>query len=643
MNGPSGVEPVVGDDPPPQIPEDVYGSWCPSLSPDGEQVAFISDRGGLPEVWIRSMDGGRPVRVPFAGQRVTGVSWSPTGEWLAGVVAPVGASRTEIWVARPDGSEAHLVAGAAPGTAVLAEGRSRGWTAAGELIVTEFHPGSRVLRIDPSGGADAFVLSDGELMLAVDVTPDGRRLLLRKGPRGARDVYVRDLGRPSGLEPLLPRLEGGSTDAGCLSPDGELAHLRSDADRELAELVTVPLGSDAPPIVLGRAESELEDIVLSADGRVAALTWNVEGGLSALTLLEVATGRQHAVVPLPRPVVHGCGLSHDGSRLVLCAEGPADPRGIWTLDVAAALAAEPGPGGPVGLVPVSSPGRGPLKASVGATADSIEPAAVVRPVLVGFRSADGTPISGWLYSPGIVGPFPTLIWLHGGPEMQERPVYNSLFQSLLAAGIAVFAPNVRGSTGHGRAFRHADDVAGRYGAFEDVEACVGHLVDIGIAEPGRIGISGRSYGGYLAVAALVRFPELFAVGVDVCGMTDLHTFYADTEPWIAAAAVSKYGHPEHDRDLLRDLSPLRAVDRIRAPLLIVHGADDTNVPLGEATQLAAALAERGMPHRLLVFEGEGHELLATENRVEFVRAVVAWVCDHMGDPRPTELAVRLTG
>jgi dipeptidyl aminopeptidase/acylaminoacyl peptidase len=393
--------------------------------------------------------------------------------------------------------------------------------------------------------------------------------------------------------------------------------------------------------VVSRSDGELEDVVLSGDGRVAALTWNVDGGISALTLLEVPTGRQYAVLPLPRPIIHGCGLSSDGSRLVLCAEGPTDPRGIWTLDVRAALDGDHG--SQVGLVPVSSPGRGPLQASVGATADSIDPAAVVRPVLVGLRSADGTPVSGWLYSPGAVGPFPTLIWLHGGPEMQERPVYNSLFQSLLAEGVAVFAPNVRGSTGHGRSFRHADDVAGRYGAFEDVAACAEHLIDIGIAQRGRIGISGRSYGGYLTVAALVRYPDLFAVGVDVSGMSDLHTFYRDTEPWIGAAAVSKYGHPEHDADLLRDLSPLRAVDRIQAPLLIVHGSDDTNVPLGEATQLAAALAERHLPHRLLVFEGEGHELLATENRVEFVRAVVAWVVRHLGDAHAFDPPAILTG
>lgn len=639
------LSPTVPTDDGARVPEDLFGSWGPTLSPDAARVAFVSDRSGRPEVWIRSMEGGPPVLVPVADRRVTVVTWSPTGGWLACLVAPPGASRTEVWVVRPDGSGAHLIAGAAPATAVIASGRSRGWTADGHLVVTETDARSRVLLVDPDGGsqvvlADADVpapsevglegaptFGDRALLHAVDVTPDCRRILLRVGPRGARELVVFDLGDPPSDRRVMARPSGGSTDLGCLTPDGMTVLARTDADRDRAELITATIGAHVATSSIGRPDGELEDIALSDDGSVAALTWNVGGGTSALTLLEVAAGHQHAVDPLPRPVIDGCALSPDGSQLVLTAEGPADPRGVWSLDVAATLA-DAG-AGTVALVPLSSPGRGALVASRGATAASIDPARIVVPDLIGLRSPDGTPIDGWLYRPATGGPFPTLIWLHGGPEAQARPVYNSLFQSLLAAGIAVFAPNVRGSTGHGRAYRHADDGARRYGAFEDVAACAAHLVDIGVAQPGRIGVSGRSYGGYLALAALVRYPDLFAVGVDVSGMSDLQTFYEHTEPWIAAAAVTKYGDPVADRDLLRDLSPIHAVDQIRAPLLIVHGADDTNVPLTEATQLAAALDALGLPHRLLVFEDEGHDLLSTPNRVTFVHAVVTWVASHL--------------
>jgi dipeptidyl aminopeptidase/acylaminoacyl peptidase len=144
-------------------------------------------------------------------------------------------------------------------------------------------------------------------------------------------------------------------------------------------------------------------------------------------------------------------------------------------------------------------------------------------------------------------------------------------------------------------------------------------------------VSGRSYGGYLTLVALAWFPELFRVGVDVCGISDFATFYAQTEPWIAAAAVTKYGDPQADAALLRELSPIHSVDRITAPLLVVHGTYDTNVPIVEAEQIVAALQERGASPGLLLFDDEGHEVHSTANRVLFVREVVRWVTGHLLD------------
>ena len=165
-----------------------------------------------------------------------------------------------------------------------------------------------------------------------------------------------------------------------------------------------------------------------------------------------------------------------------------------------------------------------------------------------------------------------------------------------------------------------------------MRAAVGSLVDAGLADPSRIGVSGRSYGGYLTLVALAWFPELFRVGVDVCGISDFATFYAETEPWIAAAAVTKYGDPQADAALLHELSPIHSVDTITAPLLVVHGAYDTNVPIVEAEQIVAALQERGASPGYLLFDDEGHEVHGVENRARFVREVVAWVAGHLSDP-----------
>jgi dipeptidyl aminopeptidase/acylaminoacyl peptidase len=606
------------------VPEDVYGSWSASPSPDGQHVAFISDRSGEPAVWIQGPEAPRLAKLQTPLHRVLTVSWSPDGEWLACDTAAAGSSRNEIYLVRPDGRDLHLVAGAEPGTAVLGTGAHHGWSADGRLVVTEtLELESVALLIDPESRVRQRITA-GPLVMALDVNPYVGRALLRLGPRSYRYLVVVDLDGTN-ERPVVTGEGPGSVDRGCLSADGRTVYARSDVGRELAALVAVDIsdGADArPPVVLAeRSDAELEDVVPAADGSSLVLLWNVHGGTSALSLLDLATGREDEVTPLPRDVVDECRLQPGGKALLLTAEDWADPRGVWTVDLTSAEA-----------TPLSSRADGALRGSRGASAPTIEAADVIRPQLRQFRSADGTQLTGWLYRPDSPAPWPTMIHLHGGPEAQERPVYNSLFQSLVAAGIAVFAPNVRGSTGFGRTFVTADEVGRRYGAIEDVAASVAHLVDTGVADAHRVGCMGRSYGGYLTLAALVWHPELFAVGIDVCGMADFETFYRHTEPRIAAAAVSKYGHPETDAELLRDLSPIHRIDNLTAPLLVVHGAEDTNVPVEEAQQVVDALAAREVEHRFLLFEGEGHELLATPNRVTFVQAAVGWVGHHLGVP-----------
>jgi dipeptidyl aminopeptidase/acylaminoacyl peptidase len=115
-------------------------------------------------------------------------------------------------------------------------------------------------------------------------------------------------------------------------------------------------------------------------------------------------------------------------------------------------------------------------------------------------------------------------------------------------------------------------------------------------------------------------------------MSNFATFYRHTEPWIASAAVSKYGDPVADAELLRDLSPITHIDRLRTPLLVVHGENDSNVPVIEAEQVVEALRERGVEHRYLLFPGEGHELLRRTSRAEYLRETVDWLSTHLLTP-----------
>nr|WP_223844432.1 prolyl oligopeptidase family serine peptidase [Streptomyces fradiae] len=332
----------------------------------------------------------------------------------------------------------------------------------------------------------------------------------------------------------------------------------------------------------------------------------------------VVEGRRD--VPLPHEVATRVAPAGPGGA-ALALSGSRRRPGVWWL---------PGAGTPL-MTPWSSrdedavpPGRRPT-----------------RPVLHRFTAQDGMPLSGWYYrAPGRAPgrPAPCVLHLHGGPEEQERPVLEPLYHELLGRGFDVFAPDVRGSSGHGRSFVDADLGTGRFAAIQDVADCAAHAVLAGPADPSRLAVMGRSYGGYLVMASLVWHPELFRTGVAVCGMSDFQSFFAGTEPWIAESAAHKYGHPERDRELLRSLSPLHRVDALRVPVLAVHGEHDTNVPPGESEQFVRAARERGVAAELLTLRDEGHDFQRADNRRLFRRSAADWLERHLagggGGPAP---------
>ncbi|MBG0560313.1 S9 family peptidase [Actinoplanes aureus] len=586
------------------IESEVAGNWSPTLSPDGRHMAYVSDRGGAPAVWVQPVGSELTFRVDTGGEPVSAVQWSSGGGWLACQIAPGGAPRHEVWLIRPDGTELHQVAGFGADTA-----DNMRWLPGRSLLALTENL-TRAVVVD-AVTAERRVIADGDLVSLLDVDPAGRFALLRYGPRGARHIVLRDL--VTGTEKPVTSGEQAifSPGGGCvyaLSQDGEfpvLLRVAGDAVEALtASAPTDPAGTisaastAAQPV--GTLGGEVETFAVTADGRTAAILWNVRGGESEVALLDLDHDGDRVpsvLAPLPGLVVSGLAWSFDGSALAFTAEGPGQPHGVWVCDR---------DGGDVRAV-----------AALPAAPDAI------RPTLETFAAHDGLTLTGWLFRPPVPGPHPTVLWLHGGPEAQERPGHGPLFQSLAHRGIAVFAPNVRGSSGFGRSFVDADNLALRYGAIEDVRSCVTRLRSSGVAGP--VGIMGRSYGGYLTLAALTTFPDLFAVGIDVCGMSNFFTFYQYTEPWIAAAAVSKYGDPVDDADLLHDLSPMTRIDRLRTPLMVVHGENDSNVPVIEAEQVVAALAAREVPHRYLLFPGEGHELLHRSSRATYLQATIEWL------------------
>ena len=576
----------------------------PTFSANGDRVAFVSDLSGIPQAWSVAVDGGWPERISALDDQIVGLEWSPRGDRIALVVAPGGGLNTQVYVVRPNGLDVRrLTPGGKENNSF-----SR-WSADGRtLFITSS-------RDDPSHW-DAFAvdLESGEWSEPIARTRGIARvlddtasaiLLHRVIARGDSDIYLVDRRTP--VETRLTTHEGQAQFWDGRLRDGAML-CGTNANRERNAFARVPLdGSGRVEILAERDDAELELIAYSDDRERAALVWNA-AGRNELEVMDLRS-RERARVSVPAEGIGGPAWSRDGRRLAFVASGPSvGPADIWIVDEI---------------------GRDPRRLTR-SPHPGIDLSRLVAPRLETFEAEDGLELSGWLYVPrAFASPGPVVLSFHGGPEGQERPSFNRTYEALLARGIAVFAPNVRGSSGFGKTFVHLDDREKRFDGIRDIAACVDHVVRIGVADPRRIGITGGSYGGYMTMAGITEFPERFAAAVCVCGIVNFRTFFQKTEPWMAAISKSEYGDPD-DGDLLDRLSPIHRMDRVRTPTLVLHGANDTNCPVVEAEQMVDEIGRRGVPVELVLFPDEGHGFLKTANRVRAAVETVRWFERHLG-------------
>ncbi|MEI3599496.1 alpha/beta hydrolase family protein [Oceanobacillus sp. MO10714A] len=222
------------------------------------------------------------------------------------------------------------------------------------------------------------------------------------------------------------------------------------------------------------------------------------------------------------------------------------------------------------------------------------------------------------------------MYLHGGPESQSRASFNPLLQFLLNQGYAVTAPNFRGSTGYGKSYTHLDDVRKRLDAVKDVVSLVDWLKQDPAIDTSKIALLGGSYGGFLTLAAISHYPDLWAAAIDIVGMSSLRTFIQTTSPWRKRLREIEYGTVEQDGDFFDLIDPLNHADEITAPLLVFHGVNDPRVPIGESEQIVSKLKQRGHPVTYHRMEGEGHKIVKPENEIYVYSLVAAFLEKYMG-------------
>src|SRR5581483_6966012 len=312
-------------------------------------------------------------------------------------------------------------------------------------------------------------------------------------------------------------------------------------------------------------------------------------------------------VSLPgRGVVEHPVFSPDGSLLAFSFSSPIEPHDVYLYDV-----------GSRALDRLTTSPR------------DVDSRALVEPTLHRFESFDGLSVPVFLFEPEGDGPFPVVVTVHGGPESQWRPWFSPSFapltQFLVSRGYAVAAPNVRGSTGYGKRYEHLDDIELRLDSVDDLASLHDWLARRPSIDALRAVVYGRSYGGYMVLAALAFQPDRWAAGLEAVGIANLVTFLENTSPYRRAAREREYGSLARDREVLERVSPLTHVDAIRAPLFIQHGRNDPRVPVSESEHIHAVLTAKGIECELLVFDDEGHTVEKLHNRIETFERMTAFL------------------
>lgn len=584
--------------------------WSPSFSPDGKKIALISNINGLPQVWTVPTEGGWPDLVTALPDQIYSVNWSPDGKWLAFILAPGGGMNQQIYLVRPDGSELQRL---------TRGGKENNW------LGSWTHDSRKLIISSNQRSADAmdaylFDVERGQLNLVTenqgigsfqDVSHDMiYAILYRMVSRTNDNLFLVNL--ESGEETLLTPHDGpGSFADGRFSPDGKTIYLSSNKDRDLIAFCKIEIDKDGVPgeieVLVARDDAELQGFEITRDGKTAVLLWNT-AGLNQIELIDLTT---YEIIPgpdLPTEIAEVPTFSPAGNLIAMVLSGSKSPMNIYVYDWKQANLWQ--------VTKSQHPG--------------IDLEKMISPKLVRFPAHDGIELSGWLYQPeNFSAPGPVVLSFHGGPESQEQPVFRSIYQALLAHGIAVFAPNVRGSAGFGKIFVNLDNGALRFNAIRDIETCVNFVISLGVANPSKVGIMGGSYGGFMTMAGLTEFPDRFAAGANYFGIVNFETFFENTEPWMAEISKMQYGDPGTQKDLLRNLSPIHKLDRVTAATIVLHGANDTNVPVIEAEQVVQRLEKQGIPVKYVLFPDEGHGFYKESNRIQATVETVRWFSVHL--------------
>jgi dipeptidyl aminopeptidase/acylaminoacyl peptidase len=453
----------------------------------------------------------------------------------------------------------------------------------------------------------------GRLQEFVGFTPDGKGVLTQEALSNTdQNLWLFDLETGEGRNLTDHPGRQAKYFPGPWKKDGSGFYFYSDEGREFLAIGFYDVRQNRKEYVI-KADWDVEGLALSGDGKLLAYAVN-EAGNSTLRILDLESGSELALPAMPKGVIGAMKFAGKDAqrRLFLLMGTYSRANAVHVLDLE----------------------RGELRVLTPSMLGNIPDEAFVEPELIEIPSFDGQKIPAWLYRPREVAPgqqVPAVLSIHGGPETQERPEYRytGYYQYLLSQGIAVLAPNIRGSTGFGATYQKAIHRDWGGAELKDIESCAKYLQTQPWVNGNRLAVWGGSFGGFATLSAATRLPGYWACACDFCGPSNLVTFANSVPPHWKPIMKAWVGDPEEDRALLLERSPITYVDKIRCPLMVVQGATDPRVVKAESDQMVERLRSMGRTVEYLVFEDEGHGFAKRANQLKGYGAMADFVVRHL--------------
>ena len=576
------------------------------LSPDGQTLAFAWSITGEPQLWTVPAAGGQVMRLTF-GSGITFFRWTPDATRLIYGADNDGNEQPAFYSIAANGAEERLVLPAAEGGF-----RVFGDFAGSDIVYSSTERNQLDFDVWRSSlDGEAKLIFEGTFAyFARSVSPDGKRLIITESVGEDSDnLHLLDLetGELDTLSKPDPRANHGGAGF-AWTPDGSGFYFATNRDREFAALSYHDLESGETRVV---AEPNADVAAVALCGRTDdRLAWTENrDGFHSLKIRNLTDG---AMLDLPdlSEGVYGLSCAQDADMLSVTINGWRTPGDIIVIDLAS----------------------GRSERAFAANLAGLDADRLVRPESIRITARDGIELQGLLYLPdaqsrGGDGPAPVVFDVHGGPTAQSQATWEPSMQYLLDNGIAVFQPNVRGSTGFGRTYVTLDDREKRLDSVRDLVDMLAHFEEDPRIDAGRAAVRGGSYGGYMVNAVLAEYPDSFSAGVSLFGVADWITALEIASPGLKASDRIEYGdiNEERWRAFYRENSPIHKADRIKAPVLYSHGVMDPRIDIAETEVMVKALRANGIDAPFVRIPDEGHGWRKLSNQLYYFRREVEFL------------------